>query len=618
MKKMDKTERKEFVAYLMGYRTPLKTSGGHKYTSGGVDGDKLATSERLAPGLLKVLALTEEDIADRIGKPIVEDIFLEAAYIVTDTYITAQIKEPDGYNIGCYSLSDGKLFTGITTNGSTFTTVKIGEHFRNGTPLLMALMQHLRKENPLVARSYEVLKELAKDDACTIMDFLIQAAKMSELVYETLLAEQTKLNIDVETKDGDKYFKPSSITQGNLRVHTSNQIDVYGKPADFIGKELILGKLKMKQVRGKYAYGKQSFTKEQLARIPVLDDAMSVSREAYDTARKIMVSTDSKMPIRVIALTGPAGTGKTVMAKQIAAMLNRPYRVCNGSPDMERFDVIAQLMPTVSTINDKAEKVSSKFEIPSIEETLFDPEGVYEAITGESAPVGYTTEECLVLREKMLKEQIVREANKDGNDFQMVLSEIVTALRDGEVVEFMEADLIRQAGVLASLNNILDINSGVGVLPNGETFKVNKDAVVIFTMNLDLEGCNALNQSFIDRLQMMVHVDTPQKSVVVERVLEQTDCTNKKFVEQCVDVMERMKTECKDQGITDGVCGVRSVISWVQTAWLNEKLGIANPAQTAAVDTIINKATMDQEQRDIFFEAYIKDTKFMSPMGEEK
>ena len=610
---MATTNITKLLGHLMGYRSTVTTETGYQLS----DGVKYGTATCSA-SLFKVLLMTNPHMLTMYGRPVGRDGFRNmAAYIRTKDYVAAEIQTSETtWDVAVYNIASEKVMAGTYDSSTGITTAfEIGFGKRNGTVILLSLLPIIAEKDANYTAKLEHMIDV-KDDALSMEEAL---AELSDVVYYHLKESKTGISMVEKEKSGTPYWKAYAISTASVKsgAYGRDPIEVVGEPTFFKTTSFTpLGKtLTFKKVKGAYAYGKQDFTEEQKSRIPVMDDKMVVAKEAVDIAKKIQMSSDCKMPIRVVALTGPAGTGKTVMAKQIAAMLNRPYRVCNGSPDMERFDVIAQLMPTVNSINEAAEKTAEKFDIPSIEEALFDPEGVYQTLTGKEAPYGYDVEDALALREKILKEKIVKEANGTGNDFQMVLSEIVTALRDGEVVEFMEADLIRQAGVLASLNNILDINSGVGVLPNGETFKVNKDAVVIFTMNLDLEGCNALNQSFLDRLQLMVHIDTPPTAVVVERIMNQTDCTNKKLVEQCVKIMEDLASTCKDQGITDGVVGVRSVISWINNAWLNEKCGIDEPVKKAALDTIINKSTLDQEQREVFYEEFIREVDFESPSG---
>ena len=150
--------------------------------------------------------------------------------------------------------------------------------------------------------------------------------------------------------------------------------------------------------------------------------------------------------------------------------------------------------------------------------------------------------------------------------------------------------VIMQPGVLVGLNSLLDQCGGM-MLPTGEKLVRHPDAVVVVTTNISYEGCRNLNQSFISRMNMIIDVDEPSLTVKIQRVKKITGCTDGDLVQRLAETADKIAEFCKEMQITDGVCGMRELISWVQSAMITED------ASESSLFTIIAAATSDPESR---------------------
>lgn len=133
---------------------------------------------------------------------------------------------------------------------------------------------------------------------------------------------------------------------------------------------------------------------------PKLPEWYVVPEEVVDICKHAKETTGKPMQMRNFLLRGPAGTGKTMGAKAIAAGLNLPYVKYTCSAGTEIFDFIGQIFPetddmtTGDAVIDEQRKqlkamgginyenVSKLLKLPDLDDMDYDPAGVYEALTG--------------------------------------------------------------------------------------------------------------------------------------------------------------------------------------------------------------------------------------------
>ena len=120
----------------------------------------------------------------------------------------------------------------------------------------------------------------------------------------------------------------------------------------------------------------------------------------------------------------------------------------------------------------------------------------------------------------------------------------------------------------------------------------NPDTVVIVTTNVSYEGCRQMNQSVVDRMSLVKDIELPEPEVMVQRAMAVTGCADEYLVSQMVQVVNDMADYCRKNSITDGTCGMRSLIDWVISA------EISGDPYLSAKYTVISKATADEEDRE--------------------
>lgn len=178
-----------------------------------------------------------------------------------------------------------------------------------------------------------------------------------------------------------------------------------------------------------------------------------------------------------------------------------------------------------------------------------------------------------------------------GQNYTYVETDFVKALKHGYLVEVQEPSTIIQPGVLVGLNSLLEQEGSI-TLPTGEIIRRHPDTVVIVTTNVSYEGCRSMNQSVVDRMSLVKDIELPEPEVMVQRAMAVTGCADEYLVSQMVQVVNDMADYCRKNSITDGACGMRSLIDWVISA------EISGDPYLSAKYTVISKATADEEDRE--------------------
>lgn len=159
------------------------------------------------------------------------------------------------------------------------------------------------------------------------------------------------------------------------------------------------------------------------------------------------------------------------------------------------------------------------------------------------------------------------------------------------MVEIQEPTVITQPGVLVGLNSLLE-QTGSITLPTGEVIQRHPDTVVVVTTNITYEGCRGLNQSVVDRMSLVEDIELPDPDVMAQRAMAVTGAADEYQVSQMVQVVNDMSEYMRKNGITDGSCGMRSLIDWINST------EITGDPYRSALCTIISKATSDPEDRE--------------------
>jgi len=93
-------------------------------------------------------------------------------------------------------------------------------------------------------------------------------------------------------------------------------------------------------------------------------------------------------------------------------------------------------------------------------------------------------------------------------------------------------------------------------------------------------------------MNLTIDIDEPDLKTTVDRVMGITACSDKGMVEKMAEVVQSINQRCRETMITDGSCGVRELLSWVQSAMI-----LGSPYESALY-TVISSASADPENRE--------------------
>ncbi len=137
--------------------------------------------------------------------------------------------------------------------------------------------------------------------------------------------------------------------------------------------------------------------------------------------------------------------------------------------------------------------------LPSYDMMVYDPANAYLALTGQQNNQA-TTQQCIAAYMQRIQQET---ASQPSAGFVYSSSNLITALKNGYVVEIQEVVSIQKPGVLVSLNSLLEKSGSIHLL-TGERITRHPEAVVVMTTNVDYVGLEAINQSVLDRMDLIV------------------------------------------------------------------------------------------------------------------
>lgn len=401
-------------------------------------------------------------------------------------------------------------------------------------------------------------------------------------------------------------FVPTSVTAGEFTIFAKTGPAVIKKAGVVVEHTDFVGKYPLTPGR--------TLSALELSLIPKLPEWYIIPPEVVDICKHAQKTTGRPMQMRNFLLRGPAGTGKTMGAKAIAAGLGLPYMKYTCSANTEIFDFTGMIFPETDAVSTGSPELDREREIlksmggisyanvaklmrlPDLDDMDYDPAGVYQALTGVEN-LAATVQDCMsvVLEKVTEKVQAIskRAENRQssGQNYTYVETDFVKALKHGYLVEVQEPSTIIQPGVLVGLNSLLEQEGSI-TLPTGEIIRRHPDTVVIVTTNVSYEGCRSMNQSVVDRMSLVKDIELPEPEVMVQRAMAVTGCADEYLVSQMVQVVNDMADYCRKNSITDGACGMRSLIDWVISA------EISGDPYLSAKYTVISKATADEEDRE--------------------
>ena len=523
----------------------------------------------------------------------------------------------EAYHLVMYNSQDGSFLASVyQTDTKVKETYQMNRRNRDGAALLMAMFPEFNTDDEFKEKFGEYYVEYAAgfpdvDKAADIVGVLCD--NVYRRIKDPACEAHVKTNVDMagnimrltSTHLDSGQFKPRKLVAGEFTIFDtakSSKTATRAKPivalSDFVGK---------------YNFHKRSFSMLEQMLIPKMPEWYCVPEETVRVCKHIQATTGKAAQMRNFLFRGPAGSGKTMAAKAIASALNLPYMKLTCSSDTEIYDFVGQYVPVSNSetndtegVNPEIEKlnaiggityenVAKLMKLPDLACLEYDPEGTYERLTGEVKET-VSVEECIkVVFDKITQkiQELVSTSSDGGQKFSYVETDFINALKNGYLVEIQEPTLITRPGVMVGLNSLLE-QGGTITLPTGQVIQRHPDAVVVITTNVSYEGCRNLNQSMVDRMNLVVDIPTPTPEVMIERVMSITGETDEYKISQMVDVVTKLAIHCRENHITDGCVGMRSLIDWVLST------EVTGDPYESALSTIISKATTDEmEQRDL-------------------
>ena len=534
--------------------------------------------------ILAYMALDHADEWPGKAKP------LGAVGTQADNFVTAEYPSRTGStHVVVFNSTNGKFTAAKMSDPSdpprNYVLKESGD---SGAALFFALM-------PTALQDEEFTDEYAKLWACCKAGYpdVDDAAQ-----HAAILCDNLYRRIENPAGCGAAGIRVSIAASGNIQPFTPLAISqgTYNPTSTILGEFTIMepgraapkkgAVIKAEDFAAQYRFSAAPLTAAEESLIPRLPPWYVIPEEVVLACRHAKETTGSAQPMRNFMFRGPAGTGKTEGAKAFAAGVHRPYVSLTCNANFEIYDFLGQMMPDVQTGS-----VRRDADLPSLQDIQMDPASAYCAMTGEyredvtDSDVFDKLLEVMALRAKAEQHAQARQS------FRYVDTPFVQALRRGYVVEIQEPTVIANPGVMVGLNSLLDRCNSI-TLPTGEVIERHPDCVVIVTTNIGYEGCRDMNQSVLSRMNLIIDFDQPDTATMTNRVIKLTGCTDKGAVRQMVECVGEIIRCCREKSITDGSCGMRELIAWVQSFMVTHDI------LAAAKYTVLSAVSGDPENRE--------------------
>ena len=500
-----------------------------------------------------------------------------AAIGTSDSNVIVEVNENDSTKLVIFSETTKRFMASNYKNGLQ-TPYKLAKNADDGSSMILAMMPKLMEDDEF-SENYKTISDLCESKPD--MESVLQAIKSDENATNALfvLCDNVYRRVnqgDICTVSNSGNISP--ISELSLRQGIYTPTDVIGGTFTvFTATSKTANTFDSSKFASSYHLdNSRIFTELEKSLIPELPDWYIVPQYLVSACK--MVTSKLARPVRNILFRGEAGTGKTEAAKALAAALNLPYVSICCHPDMQITDFTGSILP-------KLESSVTTDKIPTFNDIAMNVEYAYEMLTGETAPENITGDDVMNLLIEKVK------TNSNGLQYSYYDSELVKAIKYGWLCEIQEPAIIERPGVLTGLNSLLDTCQQV-TLPTGEVIKRHPDCVIVVTTNTSYAGCKDINNSVLSRMQFKKDTELPTETELKERITGITGFSDDSTLSEMIKVVNEMHRFCQERMITDGSCGVRELIDWVQSYMI-----LGNIMEAAEL-TVIPSASADSENQE--------------------
>ncbi len=404
-----------------------------------------------------------------------------------------------------------------------------------------------------------------------------------EMLFEQLEGcPEEKIKDLIESLEVPKRIK---VKDSSKKATTSTKSTAKSKGKDDKTKALV------KALQDKYrkAFKVPRLTAEEKTKVPKWKDEWVVT----DT---LIRALDSATFVgNNLLLYGPSGTGKSTIAMQVACILGLPYRFYVCSEKTDESSLLLSIIPKQTNAEEKSRYQAA---LAQLELIKLDAPSWMEIVTGVYNK-DVTEQECY---------SFIKNYDHSNSAFEFVESELVKGIRQPSVVEIQEPTAIAKPAVLVALNSLLDDNEKIKVA-TGEMISRHEKSIIILTTNISYNGCRAMNQSVLSRMDGVIALSNIRKSELVERAMKKVNLKKadeykvEKMAGYFLEIVKYLKENaiCDDAG-GDGIIDPRGFVSWVK-AYMNSDLSLR---ESCRLTLIARTSLQDLEEQERTWDCCVK------------
>ena len=256
---------------------------------------------------------------------------------------------PDTYHLVVFDASSGAIMASVyDKNTELIETYQLHASAHDGAAVLLAMMP-LLMEDPEFSDHFQLYAKQRKsgypdmDEATRAMGMLCDNAYRR--IKDDTCPAHIKVSLDKsgnvirvsQAQLDSGVFTPNSVLAGEFTIFARTGKVTVSVASSSVNHGDFVGQYQLTKGR--------KLTPAEEAMVPRLDEWYIIPDEVVDICKHAQVTTGKPMQMRNFLMRGPAGTGKTMGAKAIAAGLHLPYMKYTCSASTEVFDFVGMVFP---------------------------------------------------------------------------------------------------------------------------------------------------------------------------------------------------------------------------------------------------------------------------------